>query len=91
MTKLLKKGKWNNVFYKYHVCFLFLCFRVDIQSVSCFACYFSGLSCSEGKEEDFNKESLLQLSSLNKVSVYYVVYKMFLFLTMFQVNIAEMF
>ncbi|KAH3823980.1 hypothetical protein DPMN_125807 [Dreissena polymorpha] len=26
-----------------------------------------GLSCSEGKEEDFNKESLLQLSSLNKL------------------------
>ncbi|KAH3782179.1 hypothetical protein DPMN_160091 [Dreissena polymorpha] len=26
-----------------------------------------GLSCSEGKEKDFNKESLLQLSSLNKL------------------------
>ncbi|KAH3700191.1 hypothetical protein DPMN_075162 [Dreissena polymorpha] len=28
-----------------------------------------GLSCSEGKEEDFNKESLLQLSSLNKTYI----------------------
>ncbi|KAH3848476.1 hypothetical protein DPMN_090841 [Dreissena polymorpha] len=27
----------------------------------------TSLSCSEGKEEDFNKESLLQLSSLNKL------------------------
>ncbi|KAH3856782.1 hypothetical protein DPMN_099377 [Dreissena polymorpha] len=40
-----------------------------LKKVSCFACYFSGLSCSEGKEKDFNKESLLQLSSLNKCSL----------------------